>query len=140
MITLAAPTLDSTFSSSSKLFAIDLKLGENIRFGRIIMIAVAVLGTIPVFMNAEILSATTISGTMAIGLTPVFLFWKQKATKISYFLSVGCGLFFGFLLVFNVFPEALIFTTGKYASLLWVNIWGILSCCVCYMIPVWIRK
>jgi len=140
MITSAASTLDSTFSSSAKLLAIDLKLGENVRFGRIVMIAVAVLGTIPVFLNAEILSATTISGTMVIGLTPIFLFWKQKATKLSYFLSVGCGLFFGFLLVFNVFPEVLIFTTGKYASLLWVNIWGILSCCLCYMIPIWIRK
>ena len=140
MITSAASTLDSTFSSSSKLFAIDLKLGETIRFGRIVMVVVAVLGTIPVFLNAEILSATTISGTMVIGLTPVFLFWKQKATRLSYFLSVGCGLFFGFLLVFDVFPEAFIFTTGKYASLLWVNIWGILCCCLSYMLPIWIKK
>jgi len=140
MITSAASTLDSTFSSSSKLFAIDLKLGESIRFGRIIMVVVAILGTIPVFLDAEILSATTISGTMVIGLTPVFVFWKSKATKISYFLAVGCGLFFGFLLVFDVFPEAFIFTTGKYASLLWVNIWGILSCCVLYKLPIWIRK
>ncbi|WP_299064746.1 sodium:solute symporter [uncultured Polaribacter sp.] len=140
MITSAASTLDSTFSSFSKLLAIDLNLGKSVSFGRITMITVAVLGTIPVFLNAEILSATTISGTMVIGLTPIFICWKTQVPKISYYLSVCCGLLFGFLLVFNIFPEALIFTTGKYADLLWVNLWGILSCVLLYFIPSWIRK
>ncbi|AQS93816.1 sodium:solute symporter [Polaribacter sp. BM10] len=140
MITSAASTLDSTFSSFSKLLAIDLKLGKSVSFGRITMITVAVLGTIPVFLNAEILSATTISGTMVIGLTPIFIYWKAQVPKISYYLSVSCGLLFGFLLLFNAFPEALIFTTGKYADLLWVNVWGILSCVLLYFIPSWIRK
>ncbi len=140
MITSAASTLDSTFSSFSKLLAIDLNLGKSVSFGRITMITVAVLGTIPVFLNAEILSATTISGTMVIGLTPIFICWKTQVPKISYYLSVCCGLLFGFLLVFNIFPEALIFTTGKYADLLWVNLWGILSCVLLYFIPSWIKK
>jgi hypothetical protein len=35
-----------------------------------------------VFLNAEILSATTISGTTVIGL--VFLFWNMKVPKISF--------------------------------------------------------
>ena len=140
MITSAASTLDSTFSSFSKLLAIDLNLGKSVSFGRITMITVAVLGTIPVFLNAEILSATTISGTMVIGLTPIFICWKTQVPKISYYLSVCCGLLFGFLLVFNIFPEALIFTTGKYADLLWVNVWGILSCVLLYFIPSWIKK
>lgn len=140
MITSAASTLDSTFSSFSKLAAIDLNLGKSISFGRLAMVFVAVLGTIPVFLNAEILSATTISGTMVIGLTPVFIFWNVKVPKISFYLSIFCGLLFGFLLIFNAFPEALIFTKGKYASLLWVNIWGILSCIILYFIPKWIKK
>jgi Na+/proline symporter len=140
MITSAASTLDSTFSSFSKLLAIDLKLGKSLSFGRITMIIVAVLGTIPVFLNTEILSATTISGTMVIGLTPVFIFWNVKVPKISFYLSVICGLIFGLLLVFNQFPESLIFTKGKYASLLWVNVWGILSCIILYFIPKWIKK
>ncbi|MBU3010661.1 sodium:solute symporter [Polaribacter vadi] len=139
MITSAASTLDSTFSSFSKLLAVDLNLGKSVSFGRIAMIAVAVLGTIPVFLNAEILSATTISGTMVIGLTPMFIFWKYKVPKISFYLSIGCGLVFGILLVFNAFPQALIFTEGKYASLLWVNLWGILSCIILYFIPKWIK-
>lgn len=140
MITSAASTLDSTFSSFSKLLAIDLKLGNTLKFGRWSMVLIAVLGTIPVFLDAEILSATTISGTMVIGLTPIFIFWHDKAPKLSFHLSVFCGIIFGFLLVFQVFPHQLIFTTGKYADLLWINFWGILSCIILYFIPVWIKK
>lgn len=139
MITSAASTLDSTFSSFSKLLAVDLKLGKTLSFGRISMALIAVLGTLPVFLGAEILSATTISGTMVIGLTPVFLFWKMDVPKISFYLSVICGLLFGFILVFGLFPKALIFTEGKYADLLWVNVWGILSCIVLYFIPKWMK-
>lgn len=139
MITSAASTLDSTFSSFSKLLAVDLNLGQSVSFGRITMITVAVLGTIPVFLNAEILSATTISGTMVIGLTPIFIFWNKKVPKISFYLAIFCGLIFGILLVFNVFPEELIFTKGKYASLLWSNLWGILCCTILYFIPKWIK-
>ena len=136
MITSAASTLDSTFSSFSKLLAVDLSLSKDLTFGRLSMAVIAVLGTLPVFLNAEILSATTISGTMVIGLTPIFLFWNVKVPKISFYFSVITGLLFGFMLVFKVFPEALIFTEGKYADLLWVNIWGILSCNILYFIPV----
>tara|TARA_R110002050_G_scaffold15706_4_gene48134 strand:+ start:28742 stop:30082 length:1341 start_codon:yes stop_codon:yes gene_type:complete len=140
MITSAASTLDSTFSSFSKLVSIDLKINNSLKFGRWSMVVIAVLGTIPVFLNAEILSATTISGTMVIGLTPVFIFWKSKAPKISFHLSVFCGIAFGFLLVFKAFPSSLIFTTGKYADLLWINFWGIFSCLILYFMPLWIRK
>ena len=139
MITSAASTLDSTFSSFSKLLAVDLKLGNTLKFGRIAMIIVAVLGTIPVFLNAEILSATTISGTMVIGLTPVFLFWNMKVPKISFYLSVFCGILFGFFLVFEIFPKQLIFTSGKYADLLWINVWGILSCITLYFGARWVK-
>lgn len=140
MITSAASTLDSTFSSFSKLLAVDLNMGKKLSFGRISMAVIAILGTLPVFFNAEILSATTISGTMVIGLTPVFIFWNMKVPKISFYLSVICGLIFGFVLVFGIFPKSLIFTEGKYADLLWVNVWGILSCIILYIIPKWIKK
>jgi len=140
MITSAASTLDSTFSSFSKLLAIDLKLGKNITFGRLSMVSIAMLGTLPVFFNSEILSATTISGTMVIGLTPVFLFWSIKTPAISFYLSVACGLLFGLILIFGIFPEQLIFTEGKYANLLWINVWGILSCIIIYLLPKWLQK
>jgi Na+/proline symporter len=138
MITSAASTLDSTFSSFSKLLAIDLGMVKDITFGRASMAAIAILGTLPVFLDAEILSATTISGTMVIGLTPLFLFWNIKVPRISFYLSVITGLLFGFVLIFELLPEALIFTKGKHASLLWVNIWGILVCNILYFIPKWL--
>jgi len=140
MITSAASTLDSTFSSFSKLLAIDLKLGNTLTFGRIAMVGIAILGTLPVFFNAEILSATTISGTMVIGLTPVFIFWRTPVPRISFYLSVCCGLLFGLILVFDWFPKALIFTEGRYADLLWVNIFGIACCIGLYLLPKWIKK
>lgn len=140
MITSAASTLDSTFSSSSKLLTLDLKLGNSIKSGRIAMVIVAILGTIPVFLDAQILSATTISGTMVIGLTPVFVFWKMKVPKISFFLSVICGLVFGFILIFQIFPQEFIFTEGPYADLLWINVWGILCCILLYLLPKWLKK
>ena len=140
MITSAASTLDSTFSSFSKLLPVDLKMGKKLSFGRLSMAIIAVLGTIPVFLDAEILSATTISGTMVIGLTPVFLFWKLKAPKVSFYVSVLTGIVFGFILVLGIFPKQLIFTEGKYADLLWINVWGITSCIFLYLIPIWIKK
>lgn len=140
MITSAASTLDSTLSSFSKLLAIDLGIAKRITFGRASMAAIAILGTLPVFFDAEILSATTISGTMVIGLTPLFIFWNIKVPKISFYLSVITGLGFGLILVFNKFPEALIFTKGKYASLLWVNVWGVLTCTILYFVPKWIKR
>ncbi len=140
MITSAASTLDSTFSSFSKLLAIDLNLGKSLTFGRLSMATIAILGTIPVFLDAKILSATTISGTMVIGLTPVFLLWNLKVPKISFYLSICCGLIYGCILVFDTFPKTWVFTEGKYAALLWVNIWGILSCFILYLIPKWIKR
>ncbi|CAL2089354.1 sodium:solute symporter [Tenacibaculum sp. 190524A02b] len=140
MITSAASTLDSTFSSTAKLIAIDLNIKPTVSFGRLVMVAVTIIGTIPVFLDASILSATTISGTMVIGLAPVFILWKIKAPKISFYLSVGGGLVFGFLLVFNTFPSSLIFTSGKYANLLWINVWGSITCFILYLVPVWIKK
>ena len=128
------------FSSFSKLLTLDLGLGSTVTFGRVMMVLVAVLGTIPVFLDAEILSATTISGTMVIGLTPVFLMWKLKVPRSSYFLSVICGLVFGMLLVFEWFPESLIFTTGRYASLLWINIYGVLLSFLLFLLPLWIKR
>ncbi len=140
MISSAASTLDSTFASASKLLAIDLNIKPTLSFGRLVMIGIAIVGTIPVFLDASILSATTISGTMVIGLAPVFILWKMKTPKISFYASVFAGITFGFLLVFKTFPSSLILTTGKYADLLWINIWGSFICFILYLLPIWIKK
>lgn len=135
MIVSAASTLDSSFASFSKLAAIDLKLGKTIKFGRITMLIIAVAGTIPIFFNPAILSATTVSGTMVIGLTPVFIFWWIKAPPISFYLSVFAGITVGILLALDCVPSKILFTSGRYSDLLWMNVFGILLCSTLYFLP-----
>lgn len=135
MIVSAASTLDSTFSSTSKLAVIDLKMGNSVKAGRIVMIIIAIGGTIPIFFNPEILSATTVSGTMVIGLTPVFLFWRIEAPPISFYLSVAFGILFGILLTLDFVPSQILFTDGPYNKLLWMNIFGIMVCIISYLAP-----
>lgn len=141
MITSAASTLDSTFNSFSKLIVVDLGRPEKITVqrGRIAMIAVTILGTLPVFFSPEILSATTISGTMVIGLSPVFLFWNAKVPKISFHLAIGVGVFLGILLAGGWFPQNWIFFDGKYGDLLSVNLIGMIACFVVFWLPVLFR-
>jgi Na+/proline symporter len=142
MITSAASTIDSTFSSSSKLLIIDLgkRSWATIKKGRLAMILVAVVGTIPVFLGADILSATTISGTMVIGLAPVFLFWNKPMPRISFQLSVWIGIGAGILLASGQTPASLIWFEGKYGDLLSVNLWGTFLCFAGFFLPLLFRK
>ncbi len=125
MLTSAASTLDSTFSSVGKLISLDLlkdKLNP-IKTGRMSMIALAVLGGVMVHANPTILSATTVSGTMVIGLAPVFLFSQmKKAGPASFYFSVIVGLICGIFLALKWVPFAV--GEGKYGALLWINIVG----------------
>ena len=180
MITSAASTLDSTFTSFSKLAVVDLGVGNKgarppssakahrgaraqvqgkdneavvpdqlsgqladtpiststVSMGRLAMIGITVLGTIPVFLNPAILSATTVSGAMVAGLAPVFCLWWVKAPPLSFWLSVGFGLLCGFVLVFGLWPGWLTVSTGKYADLLGVTLVEVVGCFSLYLLPV----
>jgi len=140
MITSAASTLDSAFSSFSKLAVVDLGKTQTVKKGRLAMVVITVLGTIPMFLNPEILSATTVSGTMVMGLAPVFLLWNQKTSSLAFHLPVGFGIFVGVILALGYFPQQLVFTTGKYADLLWSNVWGLLGCFFLYIFAVAFKK
>ncbi len=137
MITSAASCIDSTFTSFAKLVVTDIGRFEArpISRGRWCMILLAVLGTIPVFFNASILSATTISGTMVIGLAPVFIFWSKPMPKISFQLSVLCGLAAGLVLAFHLLPASFIWFDGKYGDLLTINIIGTALCFILFFLP-----
>lgn len=126
MVTSAASTLDSTFSSFAKLTVIDLGKIEtrSVSKGRWAMVILTVLGTIPVFLGPEILSATTVSGTMVLGLAPVFIFWNRAASTWAFHLAVGAGMVFGLLLATGTFPAAWVFFDGKYGDLLSANLIG----------------
>ncbi len=146
MITSAASTLDSTFASFSKLVTIDLSKNKtliknvSVSKGRLAMAGLALLGTIPVFMGAEILSATTVSGTMVIGLAPVFILWKIDVPTPSFYLSVILGIIFGVILSLGLWPEILNLSSGKYGDLLSVNIIGTILCFTLYLSPKFLAK
>jgi len=128
MITSAASTLDSAFISGSKLVVKDVGNSRKVtvKRGRIVMAIFALIGTLPVFMDVSILSATTVSGTMVLGLAPVFLFWNQRTSPVAFMFAVGAGLIVGIVLATGNWPEALLFTEGKYADLLSANVFGTL--------------
>ena len=127
MLTSAASTLDSTFSSVGKLVSVDLfshvKM-DKVKLARISMIVLAILGGLMVHANPTILSATTVSGTMVIGLTPIFVFNKwQRAGQASYYASVLIGVAFGVALALKLIPYSI--GDGKYGVLLWANVLGV---------------
>ena len=104
------------------------------------MIIVAVAGTFPVFFNPEILSATTISGTMVIGFAPVFLCWNLNVPPIGFYLSVGAGVFMGILLTIGWFPPNLVFFPGKYGDLFSVNLIGTVLCFSLFFLSKFLKK
>jgi Na+/proline symporter len=142
MVTSAASTLDSTFSSVSKLFVVDIGLIRNVTIskGRLVMTFVTVAGSLPLLLTPEIISATTISGTMVLGLAPIFLFWRLPAPKLSFHLSFWTGIVAGIVLIFQLLPESWFFTSGKYADLLTINVYGTILSLVLYLMPYLMKK
>lgn len=135
MITSASSTLDSAFSSFSKLSVIDLGIvGKSISTGRLMMAGLAVLGTLPIFFSPEILSATTVSGTMVIGLAPIFLFWNKPAPRYTFPAVVLIGMAFGTGLAAGLFPQSFDLFGTKYGLLLSINLIGTTTCFLAYLI------
>ncbi|MEL0107643.1 MAG: hypothetical protein VW802_11940 [Rhodospirillaceae bacterium] len=148
MLTSAGSTLDSTFASTAKLFARDLpqQTGTpnemHMRWGRYGIIAIAVLGNIPLLgiylgdqIGPAIIAATTISGTMVMGLAPIFLLsFVPGAGPVSFHLAFWPGLVLGVLVTLEsatgaaIFPAWIDIGSGKYADDLGVNVYGLLVC------------
>lgn len=140
MLTSGMSTIDSTFTSMGKLIAVELFPGlklDKIWVARVSMIVLGILGNLMVHLNPAVLSATTVSGTMMVGLTPIFLLseWK-RAGRASYYASVVAGLAFGRSLVLHAFSGTI--GNGKYGNLLWVNAIEIVTCFALYLIAAWL--
>lgn len=146
MLTSAGSTLDSTFSSIAKAidrdartFAGRLRQASTLA-GRWVMVGGAVLGTVPLFLGAEILQATTISGTMVIGLAPVFLLGAVlHAPPASFHLAFWPGLGVGLAETLGLVPAALHLGDGDYASLLGANVYGLAGVTALFLLPVAVR-
>lgn len=142
MITTAGSTLDSTFSSLSKLTAHDLPaiVGRNPKNARYLGMAMmaffAVVGNLPMVFGTSILAATTISGTMVMGFAPIFvLHGVVKPTKAGFHLSFWLGIVLGILQAAGAIPGAFGIGEGNSAVLLGVNLYGLIACVILYLLP-----
>jgi Na+/proline symporter len=143
MLTSAGSTLDSTFSSIAKAldpvtrtFAGRLSQAST-TIGRWVMVGAAVIGTVPLLLGAEILQATTISGTMVIGLAPVFVLGALvRAPPASFHLAFWPGLAVGVAETLGLVPAVLHVGDGDYASLLGANLYGLAGVTALFLVPV----
>lgn len=152
MLTSAGSTLDSTFSSTAKLAARDwpgrdaAPTGREVRWGRWAMAAVAVVGNLPLLavylgerVGPAVIAATTISGTMVMGLAPIVLLgFVRRAGAASFHLAFWPGIVFGVALVVesatgaSLFPAWVDLGTGPYADDLGINVYGLALCTAGY--------
>ena len=146
MVSAAGSTLDSTFSSLAKLAGRELPLlagrdlGQKaIGVGMAVMVLFALLGNLPMITGTDILKATTLSGTMVIGLAPVFvLHGMSTPTRLGFHLSFWTGLGLGIALTLGWIPPSWAIGEGKYALLLGTNLYGLGLCVLGYLLPGWL--
>ena len=148
MVTSAGSTLDSTFTSLSKLVARELPLVAGripspraMTIGSLTMVAFALLGNLPMIAGTDILKATTISGTMVIGLAPIFLFsGRVRYSPLSFHLAFWAGIGLGVFELLNLVPASWAIGTGKYALLLGVNLYGLALCTLGFFVPLMLPR
>jgi SSS family solute:Na+ symporter len=148
MIVAAGSTLDSTFASVSKLVGQEMPLfsgrqpGPNaLRIGVWTMVAIAVFGNLPMIAGTDILKATTVSGTMVMGLAPVFLLAPlTRYSPWSFHLAFWPGVALGVLLAAGAVPSSWAIGTGKYALLLGTNLYGLAICTAGFLIPIALQR
>ncbi len=154
MLLSGGSTIDSTFTSVAKMAARDWSTQRNVpsitqlTTGRIAIVVVAVVGNLPLLtiylgdkIGPAVIAATTISGTMVMGLAPIFLLsWIRPAGTLSFHLAYWPGVLIGVLRAvetfghIHIFPATLALGSGKYALDLGVNVWGLAICTFGYVV------
>ena len=143
MVTSAGSTLDSTFTSLSKLVARELPLlagrlpsPRAMTVGSLTMVVFALVGNLPMIAGTDILKATTISGTMVIGLAPIFLFSGRVGySPLSFHLAFWTGIGLGLLQAMDLIPLSWAIGGGKYGVLLGTNLYGLALCTAGFFLP-----
>ncbi len=148
MIMAAGSTLDSTFSSVAKSVGQELPMlagrkpgPRAMLIGMWTMCAFALLGNLPMIAGTDILKATTVSGTMVMGLAPIFLLAPLvKHSPSSFHLAFWPGVILGVLLAAGQIPQSWAIGDGKYALLLGVNFYGLLICIAGFLLPLALQR
>jgi len=126
MLMTGGSTIDSTLTSVSKLAARDWRNDDldptprHVTTGRIALVIVAVIGNLPLLnlylgdrVGPAIIAATTISGTMVMGLAPIFLLsWLRPAGALSFHLAFWPGVAIGVVRAIETFGQAHILPPG----------------------------
>ncbi len=160
MLTSAGSTLDSTFFSVAKLSARDWShhrgrpTEQQASIGRWAMVAIALFGNLPLLsiymgdrIGPAIILATTISGTMVMGLAPIFLLsFLPRVGRWSFHLAFWPGLLFGVLRVIEtafstqIFPTWIYVGVGRYAEDLGLNLYGLAFCTLGFLLGIVIHR
>jgi len=160
MLTSAGSTLDSTFSSVAKLTGRDWdnRSGKPTEgqalIGRWGIIAIGLVGNLPLLsiylgdkVGPAIISATTISGTMVMGLAPIFLLsFIPGVGRLSFHFAFWPGLTFGVLRVVEnilgtqIFPTWISLGGGKYAEDFGLNLYGLVLCTMGYLLGAFLGR
>jgi len=148
MIMAAGSTLDSTFASVAKSIGQELPMlagrvpgTRAMLIGMWTMVAFAILGNLPMIAGTDILKATTVSGTMVMGLAPVFLLAPLvKHSPWSFHLAFWPGVILGVMLAAGAIPDAWSIGDGKYAKLLGTNLYGLMICTAGFLLPLLVQR
>jgi Na+/proline symporter len=148
MLMTGGSTIDSTLTSIAKLAGRDWRndapeaMPDHVTTGRVAMVVVAIAGNLPLLtiylgdkVGPAIIAATTISGTMVMGLAPIFLLsWLRQAGGVSFHMAFWPGVAIGVIRAtetfghLRIFPDAVRLGTGPFALDLGVNAWGVGLC------------
>lgn len=160
MMVSAGSTLDSTLASFSRAAVVDVsgrdeggrvvaplmrRLGERlagvdaVRMGRAAMVTAVLIGSLPLFAGAAVLKATTVSGTMVLGLAPAFLLfaWARPGT-FAFHLGFWPGVVVGVMYAAGAVPGTWFLGGGTYATLLGANVFGTLFTFAGYGLGAWV--
>jgi Na+/proline symporter len=154
MLMTGGSTIDSTLTSIAKLTGRDWRndaldaVPRQVSTGRVAMVVVAIVGNLPLLtiylgdkVGPAIIAATTISGTMVMGLAPVLLLsWLRQAGGVSFHMAFWPGVAIGLTRAMEtfghlkIFPDAVKLGTGPFALDLGVNFWGVGLCTVGFVV------
>ncbi len=139
LVISAMSTLDSTLSSSAKLFVVDMQLlPKTLLNGRVVMTAFMIMGLLLAFFgNKDLFSAVAVSGTASMYLAPVVFFslWGGRrdipvwSYVLSFLLAVSGAVLY--------FLESSAHTmwlgeAHKYTKLLWISLFVLGSGCLLF--------
>ena len=136
LVVSALSTLDSTFSSASKLAIVDMRLAaQHPNNGRIAMALFLIGGLLFLFLGSEdLFAAVAVSGTASMFLAPVVFFCilgKRRVARWAYALTFCCAMVAGAVYMLEAggviaLMEPLFGVSHKYAKLLILSV-GVLA-------------